>query len=102
MQQKLMLRFKLIIVDWLQGGKGGRSERVASQLFSAFAAPNDWEGRDGAIGDDVDFCLALQKGFERGSRKQVVRLTWLALHQVVPKCCMSQKGTTKSRWRHGF
>jgi hypothetical protein len=79
-------------VHLLQGGHGGRSERVTSQLFSAFAAPSDWEGRDAAIGDDVDFWLALEKGFQRGTRKQVVRLTWLALHQVGPEMLYVSEG----------
>jgi hypothetical protein len=65
----------------VEDSRGGQGGAPAQKLYSAFAAPLDWAGQDKAAADDLEFWLAVDKGFQRGSRKQVVLVTWLSLRQ---------------------
>jgi hypothetical protein len=61
------------------GGPGIEGEGVEGVVVcSAFAVPADWQGRMGTVGDDADFWLAVDKGFERRSTTEL-KVEWFSL-----------------------
>jgi predicted RNA-binding Zn-ribbon protein involved in translation (DUF1610 family) len=72
-----------------------------SVLCSAFVVSTEWGGRSAAIGDDVDFWLAANKGLKWGSRTEV-EVEWFSIRPANPELYVWEQEDTELRSRRAL
>ncbi|GAQ88421.1 hypothetical protein KFL_004260140, partial [Klebsormidium nitens] len=79
-------------------GAASRGAHDSGKVCSAFVVSVDWHGRSAAIGDDADFWLAVDNGFEPGSRTEL-SIEWLSIGAAAPEVYVWEREDTEAKAR---